>query len=357
MYNYSDISKAVQQNNISELETIYTDFPSLFFENYKGDFLSAVHYIAAYGNVQMLDWLYTKVRFNIDYSKGGGTALSEACYYGNIENVQWFLAHNAKIEGECWDILSPLLEAVMGGHTQVVKLLIEHKANVNRIHLRSGLLPLDYAKSRGFKEIQELLIDKGAKALSQLPDWVDNPIEGVGILTYITIQLGKIFPLDIENKGNVSIKMVQGSKIKRRVLFTFGLYALQKPMIELCLVLPEYWNFYNTKGANLFPVHFLKEAIALIQSGKSIKEGDYLLLDTPPFNTLTAPEGLAGFYVSDVTWNKTKEDEEDEEPEEDIDDEVTILSLIPIKKTKKGFTPLDKEKARNAGWAKLTLNV
>ena len=98
----------------------------------------------------------------------------------------------------------------------------------------------------------------------------------------------------------------------------------------------------------------LKEAIALIQSGKSIKEGDYQLIDTPPFNTLTAPEGLAGFYVSDVTWNKTQEDEE---PEEDIDDEVTILSLIPIKKTKKGFSPLDKEKARNAGWAKLTLNV
>ncbi|EEK15361.1 hypothetical protein CAPGI0001_0685 [Capnocytophaga gingivalis ATCC 33624] len=95
----------------------------------------------------------------------------------------------------------------------------------------------------------------------------------------------------------------------------------------------------------------------MIQSGKSIKEGDYLLLDTPPFNTLTAPEGLAGFYVSDVTWNKTKEDEEEEEPEEDTDDEVTILSLIPIKKTKKGFTPLDKEKARNAVWAKLTLNV
>ena len=41
----------------------------------------------------------------------------------------------------------------------------------------------------------------------------------------------------------------------------------------------------------------------------------------------------------------------------DTDDEVTILSLIPIKKTKKGFTPLDKEKARNAGWAKLTLNL
>ena len=71
----------------------------------------------------------------------------------------------------------------------------------------------------------------------------------------------------------------------------------------------------------------------------------------------TAPEGLAGFYVSDVTWNKTQEEEEDEEPEEDTDDEVTILSLIPIKKTKKGFTPLDKEKARNAGWAKLTLNL
>ena len=54
---------------------------------------------------------------------------------------------------------------------------------------------------------------------------------------------------------------------------------------------------------------------------------------------------------------KNYNSEEEEESEEDTDDEVTILSLIPIKKTKKGFTPLDKEKARNAGWAKLTLNV
>ena len=356
MYNYYDIRKSIEQNNLSQLEKIYAAQPSLFFEDYKEVFESALHSMAAFGNPEMLDWLYSKVKFDIDLSdKGYLSPLGEAAGYGNIATVQWLLSHNAKVDGKDTDLLSPLMCAVMKGYTDIVKLLIEHNANVNRMHRKLGILPLDYAKP--FKEIEQLLKSKGAKALSQLPDWVDNPIEGVGILTYITVQLGKIFPLDIENKGNVAIKMVQGSKIKRRVLFTFGLYALQQPMIELCLVLPEYWNFYNTKGTNLFPVHFLKEAIALIQSGKSIKEGDYLLLDTPPFNTLTAPEGLAGFYVSDVTWNKTQEEEEDEEPEEDTDDEVTILSLIPIKKTKKGFTPLDKEKARNAGWAKLTLNV
>ena len=356
MYNYYDIRKSIGQNDLSQLEKIYEAQPSLFFEDYEEVFESALHSMAAYGNPEMLDWLYSKVKFDIDLSdKGYLSPLGEAAGYGNIATVRWLLSHNAKVDGKDTDLLSPLMYAVKKGHTDIVKLLIEHNANVNRMHLKLGTLPLDYAKP--FKEIEQLLKSKGAKALSQLPDWVDNPIEGVGILTYITVQLGKIFPLDIENSGDVAIKMVQGSKIKRRVLFTFGLYALQQPMIELCLVLPEYWNFYNTKGANLFPVHFLKEAIALIQSGKSIKEGDYLLLDTPPFNTLTAPEGLAGFYVSDVTWNKTKEEEEDEEPEEDTDDEVTILSLIPIKKTKKGFTPLDKEKARNAGWAKLTLNV
>ena len=356
MYNYYDIRKSIGQNDLSQLEKIYEAQPSLFFEDYEEVFESALHSMAAYGNPEMLDWLHSKVKFDIDLSdKGYLSPLGEAAGYGNIATVQWLLSHNAKVDGKDTDLLSPLMYAVKKGHTDIVKLLIEHNANVNRMHRKLGTLPLDYAKP--FKEIEQLLKSKGAKALSQLPDWVDNPIEGVGILTYITVQLGKIFPLDIENRGNVAIKMVQGSKIKRRVLFTFGLYALQKPMIELCLVVPEYWNFYNTKGANLFPVHFLKEAITLIQSGKSIKEGDYLLLDTPPFNTLTAPEGLAGFYVSDVTWNKTQEDEEEEESEEDTDDEVTILSLIPIKKTKKGFTPLDKEKAQNAGWAKLTLNV
>ena len=183
MYNYYDIRKSIEQNDLSQLEKIYAAQPSLFFEDYNGDFLSAIHYIAAYGNEQMLEWLYTKIKFNIDYSNGKGTALGIACYYGNIYTVQWFLSHKAKIDGQYLDILSPLLEAVIGGHTKIVKLLIEYKANVNRMHLRSGLLPLDYAKSRGFKEIEQLLKSKGAKALSQLPDWVDNPIEGVGILT------------------------------------------------------------------------------------------------------------------------------------------------------------------------------
>ena len=356
MYKFNDVVDAIEQNNLPQLKKIYATHPSLFFEDYKDVLESALHSMAAFGNPEMLDWLYSKVKFDIDLSdKGYLSPLGEAAGYGNIATVQWLLNNNAKVDGKDTDLLSPLMYAVKKGHTDIVKLLIEHNANVNRMHRKLGTLPLDYAKP--FTEIARLLKNKGAKALSQLPDWLDNPIEGVGILTYITVQLGKIFPLDIENTENVAIKMVQGSKIKRRVLFTFGLYALQKPMIELCLVLPEYWNFYNTKGANLFPVHFLKEAIALIQSGASIKEGDYLLLDTPPFNTLTAPEGLAGFYVSDVTWNKTQKEEEDEEPEEDIDDEVTILSLIPIKKTKKGFSPLDKEKARNVGWAKLTVNV
>ena len=227
MYNYYDIRKSIEQNNLPQLKKIYAVQPSLFFEDYKDVLESALHSMAAFGNPEMLDWLYSKVKFDIDLSdKGYLSPLGEAAGYGNIATVQWLLSHNAKVDGKDTDLLSPLMCAVMKGYTDIVKLLIEHNANVNRMHRKLGILPLDYAKP--FKEIEQLLKSKGAKALSQLPDWVDNPIEGVGILTYITVQLGKIFPLDIENSGNVAIKMVQGSKIKRRVLFTFGLYALQQ---------------------------------------------------------------------------------------------------------------------------------
>jgi len=35
MYNYYDIRKSIEQNNLPQLEKIYAAQPSLFFEDYK----------------------------------------------------------------------------------------------------------------------------------------------------------------------------------------------------------------------------------------------------------------------------------------------------------------------------------
>lgn len=39
----------------------------------------------------------------------------------------------------------------MSGNYEIAKTLIEQEADVNRIHLRTGYLPLDEAKGRGKK--------------------------------------------------------------------------------------------------------------------------------------------------------------------------------------------------------------
>ena len=113
MYNYYDIRKSIGQNDLSQLEKIYEAQPSLFFEDYEEVFESALHSMAAFGNPEMLDWLYSKVKFDIDLSdKGYLSPLGEAAGYGNIATVRWLLSHNAKVDGKDTDLLSPLMCAV-----------------------------------------------------------------------------------------------------------------------------------------------------------------------------------------------------------------------------------------------------
>ena len=135
MYKFNDVVEAIEQNNLPQLKKIYATQPSLFFEDYKDVLESALHSMAAFGNPEMLDWLYSKVKFDVDLSdKGYLSPLGEAAGYGNIATVQWLLSHNAKVDGKDTDLLSPLMCAVMKGYTDILKLLIEHNANVNRMH-------------------------------------------------------------------------------------------------------------------------------------------------------------------------------------------------------------------------------
>ena len=55
MYNYYDIRKSIEQNNLPQLKKIYAVQPSLFFEDYKDVLESALHSMAAFGNPEMLD--------------------------------------------------------------------------------------------------------------------------------------------------------------------------------------------------------------------------------------------------------------------------------------------------------------
>ncbi len=79
---------------------------------------------------------------------------------------------------------SPLFGASENGHAEIVKIHIDHKADVNQKMKNTGLTPLMIAASHGHYEVIEMLREAGAdKALenhSQLPsEWTYASIDGI----------------------------------------------------------------------------------------------------------------------------------------------------------------------------------
>ncbi len=99
---------------------------------------------------------------------GGGTALIPAAEHGHVEVIEELLS-NTDIDVNHVNHLgwTALMEAIVlnnGNPTQqaVIQRLIEHGADVN-IPDQNNVTPLQHAKQRGFKEIEQILLAAGAK--------------------------------------------------------------------------------------------------------------------------------------------------------------------------------------------------
>ncbi|MFM1655496.1 ankyrin repeat domain-containing protein [Brevibacillus sp. B_LB10_24] len=98
----------------------------------------------------------------------GGTALIPACERGHVQVVKELLTHSDvdvnHVNNLGW---TGLLEAIIlsdGGlrHQEIVQLLVDHGADVNLAD-RDGVTPLQHAKKRGFKEMEQILLKAGAR--------------------------------------------------------------------------------------------------------------------------------------------------------------------------------------------------
>jgi ankyrin repeat protein len=91
----------------------------------------------------------------------GGTALNSASYNGHTEVVRYLLEKKADIESiDPSDGGTALIASAMEGHTEIVKLLLQNHANVNAQD-RIGYTALMFAVS-GKEEIVNLLLNAGA---------------------------------------------------------------------------------------------------------------------------------------------------------------------------------------------------
>lgn len=98
----------------------------------------------------------------------GGTALIPAAERGHVEVVKELLTRTDvnvnHVNNLGWTALMEAIVLSNGGikHQGIVHLLIEHGADVN-IPDKEGVTPLRHAKTRGFKEIEALLVEAGAR--------------------------------------------------------------------------------------------------------------------------------------------------------------------------------------------------
>lgn len=100
----------------------------------------------------------------------GGTALIPACHYGHVATVIVLLGSAIDVNHVNNLGWTALLEAVILGdggarHTEIVRLLIAHGANVNLAD-KQGVTPLAHAEQRGYRAISKMLRAAGAKAAS-----------------------------------------------------------------------------------------------------------------------------------------------------------------------------------------------
>ncbi|KAI0988584.1 hypothetical protein GJ496_005992, partial [Pomphorhynchus laevis] len=100
---------------------------------------------------------------NAQIETNKNTALTLACYQGRYDVVKLLIEYKANIEHRAKTGLTPLMEAASGGFTEVGSVLIEKGADINAPPVPSSRdTPLTIAADRGHDKFVQLLLDNNA---------------------------------------------------------------------------------------------------------------------------------------------------------------------------------------------------
>lgn len=131
------------------------------------------HYLraaASHNQVEVMS-LLMKLGADINAPQPDGSpegAIDQAVMGDAIDAARWLLDRGAKLNHEVKGVLrcQTLVTAAIHGNLELLKLLVEHGANVNACW--AGMTPLDQAMMHGQTEIEQYLRSKGAVEASNL---------------------------------------------------------------------------------------------------------------------------------------------------------------------------------------------
>ncbi len=89
-------------------------------------------------------------------------AITAAAYLGLEKTVQALLANGANMGAVDIDGASPLHAAALGGHADVVRLLLDRGLGVNEVVRADGMTPIAYAAVRGHLSVMRVLLEHHA---------------------------------------------------------------------------------------------------------------------------------------------------------------------------------------------------
>lgn len=128
---------------------------------------SAYLYAGARGNLDILKMTLTHGADLKSTNRYGGTALIPAAERGHVETVRTLIEAGVDVDHVNRLDWTALLEAIIlgdggGRHQQIVDLLLQAGADPNLAD-GSGVTPLQHARSRGYREIEQSLLAAGGR--------------------------------------------------------------------------------------------------------------------------------------------------------------------------------------------------
>lgn len=181
-----DFFNAIKQGNLKEVKRILSSNPGLIQE--KENHLSPVM-IAVYNHEQEIVEYLVEQAVNLTifeaaatgkanqiarhlardpmlintYSEDGFQPLGLACFFGHYETAEYLIKAGAAINSPSSNYLkaAPIQSAAAAGHTKIVMLLLDHKANPN-VREQGGYTPLHAAAQNGDTQMIRVLLFNGA---------------------------------------------------------------------------------------------------------------------------------------------------------------------------------------------------